>query len=144
MPSSQMTRVSGVLILNSVPNIQISSQCKNPSNHHPNVNLEAKSTYPRIKNYSTYARASILANPSAHPPPLHSSYPSPQTRHAIPRRSNLIIDIRAVVFLNYVMSNLLNGRMTPIGRKRKIFLLIIFDAGFSLASILFGRFGRGR
>jgi hypothetical protein len=48
MPSSQMTRVSGVLILNSVPKIQISSQCKNPSNHHPNVNLEAKSTYPRI------------------------------------------------------------------------------------------------
>jgi hypothetical protein len=41
------------------------------------------------------------------------------------------------------MSNLLNGRMTPIGRKRRIFLVIIFDAGFSLASILFGRFERG-
>jgi hypothetical protein len=46
VPFSQMAVVSGVLILNSVPKIHISSQCKSPSNHHPNVNLEAKSTHP--------------------------------------------------------------------------------------------------
>ena len=41
------------------------------------------------------------------------------------------------------MISLFNGRMTPIGRKRRIFLVVVFDAGFSLASVLFGRFERG-
>jgi hypothetical protein len=108
----QMTRVSGVLILNSVqkihakiPQTTIQTSTWKRSQHIPGQTLfNLCAGVNPCKSFCTSSPRCILLT--------HH----PQTRHAIPRRSDLITDIRTVAFLNHIMGSPLNGRMTPICR----------------------------